>query len=593
MKIRLLLTALLGFFLFGIQAQITTVGLIGSATPGGWDTDTDMTQDPTDTAIWTINIDLTDGAAKFRANDDWTVNWGNIDFPSGIGEQDGSDIPVFAGNYDITFNSVTGEYNFLVNSPIGIIGDATPGGWDYDTNMYYDSAGFFFITMDLAMGNAKFRANDDWTINWGSADFPTGIGTQGGSDIPIPAASTYFITLDTLSGEYSFTEKVSYGSIGLIGDATPGGWDVDTNLTKDPTDPAKWFMFIELTDGNVKFRADDAWTVSWGSTDFPTGVGVLGGADIPVVAGFYKVDFNSETGEYSFSEIGSYTTIGIIGDATPGGWDTDTDLDQDSEDPSVWTARFVLTDGNAKFRANDDWEVNWGSADFPIGIGVQGGADIPVVAGEYNITFNSLTGEYNFEVLVVFATIGIVGKNSPTAGWDVDADMTRSAEDEHLWTLAEAAFTSGAGESDDGCKFRAEDDWTANWGADTWPTGTGTQDGPNIPCIEGVFNVSFNDKTGEYAFMPPTGTNEILNPSDIEVFPNPTSQILNVDLSKLNISGDVQVIIYDMQGRRLKEVTKSIFGEIQVDVSSIQSGNYLLHITNGEFVIGKRFSVAK
>ena len=153
MRLRLLLALFVGTT-FCLQAQdtINTVGLIGSAGPFGWDADTTMTQDTADPNLWHLTIDLIDGEAKFRANGNWDVNWGATDFPTGIGTQGGPNIPVFAGTYDITFNSETGEYNFMVQSVIGLIGDATPNGWDSDINMFEDSNGLFFLTVDLVPG---------------------------------------------------------------------------------------------------------------------------------------------------------------------------------------------------------------------------------------------------------------------------------------------------------------------------------------------------------------------------------------------------------------------------------------------------------
>ena len=43
------------------------------------------------------------------------------------------------------------------------------------------------------------------------------------------------------------------------------------------------------------------------------------------------------------------------------------------------------------------WDINWGNAsDFPYGQGVQGGSDLPVSAGTYDVYFNDLTGQYLF-----------------------------------------------------------------------------------------------------------------------------------------------------------------------------------------------------
>jgi hypothetical protein len=592
MKLRLLLSALFCAMLVTGFSQITSVGLIGSATPNGWeDPDTDMVQDAVDPNVWTLNITLTAGAVKFRADDSWDVNWGSLDFPCGVGTQGGDDIPVFAGEYDITFNSETGEYCLDVISPIGLVGDATPGGWDNDTKMYKDTTDHgFFVEVDLVAGNAKFRKDGQWTVNWGAEDWPSGIGTQGGPDIPVPTSGTYRVTLDTMSGAYLFEELVAINSIGLVGDATPGGWDVDTELMQDANDGAIWRANIELVPGNCKFRANGEWMLSWGSPDWPTGIGTASGGDIPVPeAGTFQVTLNTTTGEYSFLPVVYYETIGIIGDATPGGWGEDTDLEMNPEDSAQWSLRVELTDGLAKFRANNVWtDANWGGSDFPSGIGVQDGPDIPVEAGEYFIDFNTTTGAYNFSVIIAYDTVGIVGEASPSGSWDIDTDLIKDPDNELHFFLNSITMADGP------FKFRANHDWTVNWGAEAWPTGTGTQDGPNITSVAGEYSVSIFTDTGDYAFADPVSTKEeLLQPTQVSIFPNPVGETLNVDLSKLDLRGDVTLTVMDINGKQL--LTKVIAPNdiLNVDISGLQNGNYILHITSPGYIVGKRFSIVK
>jgi len=97
-------------------------------------------------------------------------------------------------------------------------------------------------------------------------------------------------------------------------------------------------------------------------------------------------------------------TISLIGAQIGTPWTTDLDLT--TTDGTTYTLLSqVLQAGGLKFRQNHEWtpgSVDWGSAAFPSGIGVNGGANIPVVAGTYDITLNVLTGAYNFsEVLAV------------------------------------------------------------------------------------------------------------------------------------------------------------------------------------------------
>ena len=79
----------------------TTWGLIGSATPDQWNSDQNMTYDPT-AGTWSIQLDLTPGEVKFRANDDWGLNYGD-NGSDALLERDGANIAIAqAGNYKIT-----------------------------------------------------------------------------------------------------------------------------------------------------------------------------------------------------------------------------------------------------------------------------------------------------------------------------------------------------------------------------------------------------------------------------------------------------------------------------------------------------------
>jgi hypothetical protein len=107
---------------------------------------------------------------------------------------------------------------------------------------------------------------------------------------------------------------------------------------------------------------------------------------------------NTSTDTQEFKMIANFSTVGIIGSATPGGWDADTPLTQDAGNPAIWAkSSQVLTGGEAKFRANNNWTVNWGAASFPNGTGTQDGPNIPVTAGTYKVSIDITTGAYKFE----------------------------------------------------------------------------------------------------------------------------------------------------------------------------------------------------
>lgn len=590
MQLRLLFSLLFCGLLFTGFSQ-TSIGIIGTATPNGWDADTDMVQSPDSAHLWTLDIALTAGECKFRQDNAWDINWGAPFFPGGTGIQGGPNIPIpAAGMFHVTFNSNTGAYYFEVQSDIGIIGSATPNGWDADINMFPSATDpdVYTLTLNLVQGECKFRQNDGWDVSWGATDFPTGVGVLGGPNIPVPATSKYAVTFNKATGAYSFEEVVEFTTIGLIGSATPGGWDSDTSMTRDAGNPNLWKLNkITLTEGEVKFRANDAWTISWGGGEFPTDTAVLNGGNIVAVPGDYQVTFNTETLIYNFLLIGDYESIGIIGDATPGGWETETAMEQDPNDESIWRKRMVLVEGEAKFRANNDWAINWGAGDFPSGTAIQEGANIPVPAGEYKITFNSTTGEYNFELLVIYSTVGLIGPATPIGNWETDVNMTKDAVDEFFWSIPNIDLSQGE------AKFRAEDAWAVNWGLAQWPSGIGTQDGPNIPVTAGTYRVTLNTATGEYAFADPSSTVNLLDNNSVKIAPNPAKEVLNVEINAPELKGEVRAILFDAQGRQVLTQTLSVEQAARINVAHLNAGNYFLHLSNGKYIVGKQVTVVK
>ncbi len=472
--------------------KLPSVGIIGSATPTGWNSDTDMLH--VGDGNFEIVMTFVAGEAKFRADNDWAVNWGAASFPSGIGTQDGANIPVPAGTWKVTFNPGTGAYNFSTAltyasnvSGLYLLGSFNNfQGEDYGFNLVSNNT--WVLDEILIKPGALFKFAEYPSFmgrNWGD-DEPDGRADEFGKNISFANAAGeafYKVTFNDKSLLYTF-EFLRYPTIGIIGSATPGGWDTETQMTDKGN--GNFEVTLDLVAGEAKFRANNSWDTNWGAGDFPSGIGTQNGPNIPVPAGRYKVTFNPGTGAYNFEVDAGFQNIGIIGSATPGGWDTETPLRNNGD--GTFEIILGLKGGEAKFRANNSWDVNWGAIDFPLGIGTPGGANIPVPAGLYLIKFNSKTGEYSFQQ----TTVGIIGESTP-GGWGADTDMAADAADYAVQKLT-ITLTGG------GAKFRGNHDWKYNWGADAFPAGTGTQDGSNIPTTAGTYNVTFNVNTGEYKF---------------------------------------------------------------------------------------------
>lgn len=109
------------------------------------------------------------------------------------------------GLYWCTADIVALTYTADAVKTIGIIGDATEGGWDKDTELT-PSADFltWTVTTTLKEGTFKFRANGGWDINLGGSLDDL---TPGADNIPAPTTGKVTITLDLSSIPYTATVK--------------------------------------------------------------------------------------------------------------------------------------------------------------------------------------------------------------------------------------------------------------------------------------------------------------------------------------------------------------------------------------------------
>jgi hypothetical protein len=241
--------------------------------------------------------------------------------------------------------------------------------------------------------------------------------------------------------------------------------------------------------------------------------------------------------------------------------------------------------GELKFRAEDDWAVNWGDDGFPTGTGTQDGPNIMIpFADNYEISFNATTGEY---ILSPGVSWGMIGPASPTGNWDEDIDMeSLSSEIGNEWN---AFFTVTDGEA----KFRKNDDWSVNYGAPEFPMGVGTQDGPNIMVAGGEYVIALNTATGDYIFEIVENTTSLLTTKSVKVFPNPAADLLNINIEAVELQGEVDVVIMDMTGKVVRAEKANATTTFALDIADLNTGMYILQMSNNQFMVGKKFSVAK
>lgn len=192
----------------------------------------------------------------------------------------------------------------------------------------------------------------------------------------IPGAGTWIVTLDMNNLTYTVGKPVLY----MAGEAN--GWATNDYLAGE--DGVHFTGYMYLNQNGFKFCTQPEWK----GTNYGANFDTAGNADnitMTEPAGYYKVEVDLESKSYVLTPI---TTIGIIGSASPNGWDSDVDMtyvpyNAKTKELGYWEAKDItLASGEIKFRANDDWAINWGG---DVNALTQGGDNISVDAGTYDI----------------------------------------------------------------------------------------------------------------------------------------------------------------------------------------------------------------
>ena len=186
----------------------------------------------------------------------------------------------------------------------------------------------------------------------------------------IPGAGTWIVTLDMNNLTYSVGKPILY----MAGDAN--GWDHSDVLNSD--DGVHFTGYMYLNQKGFKFSTQPNWDGTSYGADFDTAPGA-GNIVITEDAGFYQVDVDLSAKTYTLTPF----TIGIIGSATPKGWDGDTNMTYNPEERCWELKNVTLTDGEMKFRHTNDWSLSWGGE--LDNLTTQNGPNIAVAAGTYDI----------------------------------------------------------------------------------------------------------------------------------------------------------------------------------------------------------------
>lgn len=391
---RKVLFLLFSFFLLSFSSNAQVVSLTGVGATGGWGDGFDADMQTTDGNIFTlVDFVMPGGECKFRLNNAWDTAWGGTSFPAGVGDTTpgGPNILAVPGTYTITFNLATAEY-FFEGAPIptvNLIGATVAAPFNMSTA---DAITYTATNVTLLGGDAQFEIDGD---AFGDAAFPSGILSDPSVSIPTVAGVYSSITVNINDGTYNFVAAPIFNVVSITGSAV-GGWGDGFDFDMTTTDGITYtYSGLVTAVGEVKFRLNNAWTVSYGGTGFPSGTATTDSpSNIPVnVAGTYSVTFNLVTGEYAFA----FPVISLTGSAF-GGWGDGFDFNMMTTDGINYTMGSITSiGGEGKFRLDNQWTTSWGSADFPSGTATTDSpTNIAIPAGVYGVNFNRENGAFAF-----------------------------------------------------------------------------------------------------------------------------------------------------------------------------------------------------
>jgi len=270
----------------------------------------------------------------------------------------------------------------------------------------------------------------------------------------------------------------------------------------------------------------------WGENEFsvPSGEAQAAeAAELPLVAGGGdNISAYTTHRYYSFTldkkapkviKNFSFNSLGVSGDATTTGWDSDTDMAFNAAKQRFYVD-LTLVDGTIKFRANDAWDVNWGGAD---GVLASGADNIPVTAGNYRIYVNlNNPAEPVYELSAkMYGQPEDTGATEPeepvepeepaAKGWGLVGEYNSWGEQPDVMLASDGTYLAAKGVELSGqVKFRKDGAWDVNFGApgDVEPVEITVNTelelvagGKNFTIAEGTYDVYLDEANAKAWFI--------------------------------------------------------------------------------------------
>lgn len=263
-------------------------------------------------------------------------------------------------------------------------------------------------------------------------------------------------------------EIIDIPQVYVVGSFTQGGWQnncTDALLIPKVTNGIFEKLVNVPAGGEFKFVLNcGSWATAWGGPGGAVNIGQeydLGGENIIITnAGYYFLHLDLVRSKFIIKPFTPPANLYLVGGSTDIGWSPGSSIPFRKIDEGQFELFAKLTpisgDGNGfKFLQVQDWPGDWGADPNNAGKIIQDGEANATISEEgfYKINVNFLTSTYT----TVKTSWGVVGGATP-GGWGTDTDMVY--EGNYTWSV-DIALTA------DEWKFRANDAWDINMGADT------------------------------------------------------------------------------------------------------------------------------
>ncbi len=442
-----------------------------------------------------------DSELKFTPGN-WDYDWGSDGFPYGKGNQYGSNIPAKAGSYSVYFNDLSGDYMFIDGE------NGLPGS-NYLKISKYDVGDYVNLALDYASGTTiklcdiSTDLDGPYQLCFGSQS--VAIDQDGMVDVnelkeavfssynrPRTGGTLIYCHVEGTAGYQTVKSNtinipvlMENYSIAIDGGATIEMTPTGVNTYKATIPAGSYMIRFKIVPGSTSDEGDmitSPLDEDITATNGAFGFGKQGFFVIPYNANYKEYEVSIDLGyrTYSIEGKSSSSMIWQVGETNEWGSSPLSGLSLSGTD--VYEG-FMYLNGDYKFKESETtWDGNnWGEASYTTGATsgnlVVNGYNLNANAGFYKVDVNLNNLTYN---LTEITSVSIIGSAVPTGDeWFTDLELTYN-QSSGAW---EGTFTLNSGEY----KFRANHDWSLNWGDSLSNLG---RDGANLYIAQsGTYSV--------------------------------------------------------------------------------------------------------